>query len=75
MEQLDPFLHRIHIACCSTETALRPEVHTGSGGLGALAGGDRRRWIWTMTAAIGEARSGCNSQRTMRRYASEAHLR
>jgi starch phosphorylase len=42
MEQLDSFLHRIHIAYFSMEIALRPEIHTYSGGLGMLAGDTAR---------------------------------
>jgi glycogen phosphorylase len=42
MEQLDGFLHRTHIAYFSMEIALRPEIHTYSGGLGMLAGDTAR---------------------------------
>ncbi len=42
MEQLDPFLHCTHIAYFSMEIALRPEIHTYSGGLGMLAGDTAR---------------------------------
>src|SRR3546814_14853738 len=38
MRQLDTFLPRTRIAYLSMEIALRPEIHTYSGGLGVLAG-------------------------------------
>jgi starch phosphorylase len=38
----DPFLKRTHIAYFSMEIALRPEIHTYSGGLGILAGDTAR---------------------------------
>lgn len=38
MRQLDAFLPRTRIAYLSMEIALRPEIHTYSGGLGVLAG-------------------------------------
>jgi starch phosphorylase len=38
MAALDPFLERRRIAYLSIEIALRPEIHTYSGGLGILAG-------------------------------------
>ena len=38
MAALDPFLERPRIAYLSMEIALRPEIHTYSGGLGILAG-------------------------------------
>lgn len=38
MAVLDPFLERTRIAYLSMEIALRPEMHTYSGGLGILAG-------------------------------------
>jgi starch phosphorylase len=38
MNPLDPFVHRSRIAYFSMEIALRPEIHTYSGGLGILAG-------------------------------------
>jgi starch phosphorylase len=38
MNRAEPFLYRTHIAYFSMELALRPEVHTYSGGLGVLAG-------------------------------------
>lgn len=38
MAALDPFLERRRIAYLSMEIALRPEIHTYSGGLGILAG-------------------------------------
>ncbi len=38
MRQLDDFLPRTRIAYLSMEIALRPEMHTYSGGLGVLAG-------------------------------------
>ncbi|HSA82812.1 MAG TPA: alpha-glucan family phosphorylase [Geminicoccaceae bacterium] len=37
--------------------------------------GDRARWIWMMKEAIGKIASYFNSQRMMRRYASEAYFR
>lgn len=40
-----------------------------------LYGKDRRRWIWMMKQAISKIGSRFNSQRMMRRYASEAYLR
>ncbi len=39
---LDPFLQRTRIAYFSMEIALRPEMHTYSGGLGVLAGDTAR---------------------------------
>lgn len=36
---------------------------------------DRRRWIWMMKQSISKIASYYNSQRMMRRYASEAYLR
>lgn len=39
---LEPFLHRTRIAYFSMEIALRPEIHTYSGGLGILAGDTAR---------------------------------
>jgi glycogen phosphorylase len=42
MNPLDPFLHRTRIAYFSMEIALRPEIHTYSGGLGVLAGDTAR---------------------------------
>ncbi len=36
---------------------------------------DRARWIWMMKQAIGKIAPRFNSQRMMRRYASEAYLR
>jgi glycogen phosphorylase len=42
MIRLDPFLHRTRIAYFSMEIALRPEMHTYSGGLGVLAGDTAR---------------------------------
>jgi glycogen phosphorylase len=38
MSELDPLIPRTHIAYFSMEIALRPEIHTYSGGLGVLAG-------------------------------------
>lgn len=38
MTPLDPFAPRTHIAYFSMEIAIRPEMHTYSGGLGILAG-------------------------------------
>lgn len=38
MYRIDTFAHRAHIAYFSMEIALRPEIHTYSGGLGVLAG-------------------------------------
>ena len=35
---LDPFMERSRIAYISMETAIKPEIHTYSGGLGILAG-------------------------------------
>jgi starch phosphorylase len=37
--------------------------------------GDRARWIWMMKQSISKIASYFNSQRMMRRYASEAYLR
>ena len=37
--------------------------------------GDRERWIWMMKEAISKVASHFNSQRMMRRYASEAYFR
>ncbi len=37
--------------------------------------GDRARWIWMMKQSISKIASCFNSQRMMRRYASEAYLR
>ncbi|QQP91724.1 alpha-glucan family phosphorylase [Skermanella sp. TT6] len=37
--------------------------------------GDRPRWIWMMKQSISKIASQFNSQRMMRRYASEAYLR
>ncbi|GIK80608.1 MAG: alpha-glucan phosphorylase [Alphaproteobacteria bacterium] len=42
MDELQPFLHRTRIAYFSMEIALRPEMHTYSGGLGVLAGDTAR---------------------------------
>src|SRR6516165_3726307 len=42
MNPLDPFVHRTRIAYFSMEIALRPEIHTYSGGLGVLAGDTAR---------------------------------
>src|SRR5688572_4764804 len=42
MSQLDSFLPRTRIAYFSMEMALRPEMHTYSGGLGVLAGDTAR---------------------------------
>jgi starch phosphorylase len=42
MNRLDPFLPRVHIAYFTMEIALRPEMHTYSGGLGVLAGDTAR---------------------------------
>jgi starch phosphorylase len=39
---IDPFLARTRIAYFSMEIALRPEIHTYSGGLGVLAGDTAR---------------------------------
>jgi glycogen phosphorylase len=39
---LDPFLRRTHIAYFTMEIALRPEIHSYSGGLGILAGDTAR---------------------------------
>jgi starch phosphorylase len=39
---LEPFLQRSRIAYFSMEIALRPEIHTYSGGLGVLAGDTAR---------------------------------
>jgi starch phosphorylase len=36
---------------------------------------DRARWIWMMKQSIAKVASYFNSQRMMRRYASEAYLR
>jgi starch phosphorylase len=38
MSAIDPYLQRTRIAYLSMEIALRPEIHTYSGGLGILAG-------------------------------------
>ena len=42
MASIDPFLSRARIAYFSMEIALRPEMHTYSGGLGVLAGDTAR---------------------------------
>ena len=42
MTPIDPFLKRTRIAYFSMEIALRPEMHTYSGGLGVLAGDTAR---------------------------------
>ncbi len=42
MTQLDPYLSRPRVAYFSMEMALRPEMHTYSGGLGGLAGDTAR---------------------------------
>lgn len=42
VNSLDPFLHRTRVAYFSMEIALRPEIHTYSGGLGVLAGDTAR---------------------------------
>ncbi|MEZ5832555.1 MAG: alpha-glucan family phosphorylase [Dongiaceae bacterium] len=42
MPAIDPFLSRCHIAYFSMEIAIRPEMHTYSGGLGILAGDTAR---------------------------------
>jgi len=36
---------------------------------------DRQRWLWMMKQAIGKIGSAFNSQRMMRRYATEAYIR
>jgi starch phosphorylase len=45
------------------------------GGVLPLFYGDRARWIWMMKQSISKIASYFNSQRMMRRYASEAYLR
>ena len=42
MSPIDPFLPRTRVAYFSMEMALRPEMHTYSGGLGVLAGDTAR---------------------------------
>lgn len=42
MASIEPFLARTHIAYFSMEIAIRPEIHTYSGGLGILAGDTAR---------------------------------
>lgn len=42
MTSIEPFLARTHIAYFSMEIAVRPEMHTYSGGLGILAGDTAR---------------------------------
>ena len=42
MKAIEPFLQRTRIAYFSMEIALRPEIHTYSGGLGVLAGDTAR---------------------------------
>jgi starch phosphorylase len=42
MNSVEPFLRRTRIAYFSMEIALRPEIHTYSGGLGVLAGDTAR---------------------------------
>ena len=42
MPSIEPFLARTHIAYFSMEIAIRPEIHTYSGGLGILAGDTAR---------------------------------
>lgn len=42
MDVLDRAIRRVHIAYFSMEIALRPEIHTYSGGLGVLAGDTAR---------------------------------
>ncbi len=42
LKTIDAFTQRIHIAYFSMEIALRPEMHTYSGGLGVLAGDTAR---------------------------------
>ena len=42
MVSIEPFLARTHIAYFSMEIAIRPELHTYSGGLGILAGDTAR---------------------------------
>jgi glycogen phosphorylase len=42
MSSVEPFLARTHIAYFSMEIAVRPEMHTYSGGLGILAGDTAR---------------------------------
>jgi glucan phosphorylase len=83
MGQLDALIPRPRIAYFSMEIALRPEMHTYSGGLYdklenvilPLYHGDRAGWIWMMKEAISKIAYYFNSQRMMRRYASEAYLR
>jgi glucan phosphorylase len=84
MAQLDAVIPRTRIAYFSMEIALPPEMHTYSGGLGVLAGDtarscadhrDRAGWIWMMKEAISKIAYYFNSQRMMRRYASEAYIR
>ena len=36
---------------------------------------DRSRWVWMMKQSIAKIAAYFNSQRMMRRYASEAYLR
>jgi starch phosphorylase len=42
MPPIDPFLSRTHIAYFTMEIAIRPEIHSYSGGLGILAGDTAR---------------------------------
>ena len=42
MNSLEPYVQRTRIAYFSMEIALRPEMHTYSGGLGVLAGDTAR---------------------------------
>ena len=73
MISIDPFLPRTRVAYFSMEMALRPEMHTYSGGLGVRAGDTARSC--TDLEAISKIGPRFNSQRMMRRYASEAYLR
>jgi hypothetical protein len=70
---IDRFLPRTRVAHFSMEMALRPEMHTYSGGLGVLAGDTARSWA--DLEAISKIGPRFSSQRMMRRDASEAYLR
>jgi glucan phosphorylase len=63
MGQLDSWMPRTDIGYFSMEIAVHPETCTHGGGLGILAGSAAR------------ACADLNSQRMIRRYASEAYLR
>jgi starch phosphorylase len=66
MNPLDPFLRKTHIDCLYRK--LSEQVLP-------LYYGDTDQWIWMMKQAISKIGSYFNSQRMVRRYATETYLR